>query len=255
MIHTIHEKQMSKKNKMDYLLENSNFLHDYYSAKPKQNNFFDKTLSREDKEKQRYLKSTGNHIEIERQSETCCGRPRQLDEGFLYCVVCGIQSPYIEHTRTYDEHIVPVYSKLSHFRKIVRQLHGTENFKLIKLPEIKAHIDKYKITDLSVASIKHILKRLKLSTYYDHIQLIRLHLGCEIIPISPELEEELTRLFIKVENQYPALTNRSNFFNYNYLLNKFFIHLNRPEYIPYLATIKGQDKINDSDRIFRKIKL
>jgi len=256
MIHTIHTNEMKKKkDKMSYLLNNCNFLHDYYSDKKKVNNFFDKVVSAPDRQRQRFMMNTNNTPEIETESETCCGKLRKIDDGFLVCRICGIQKPFTEYSRTYEEQFVPIYSKLSHFKKIIRQLHGVENFKIHKLNEIKDYITKYKITDLSVDSIKNILKRLRFASYYDHVQLIRLHLDCLVIPIEPALEDELVRLFTCVENQYPLISNRNNFFNYNYLLNKFFIHLDRREFIPYLTTIKGTDKLSDLDKLFRLVQL
>jgi hypothetical protein len=104
-------------------------------------------------------------------------------------------------------------------------------------------------------AVKTILKKMKLTTYYDHVQLVRRHLGLDVPLINSELETKLVFLFKQVDEQYPRIapTDRNNFFNYNFILEKFFTLLNKKQYIQYLQQLKGTDKIRQSEILFKKL--
>lgn len=250
MIHSIHLKEISKKSKDKYLLDNMEFLFDYYDGKVSKAN--------DKKRLNKFLNSTGNEcVEIYEDSTICCGVSVRPDEGFLLCPACGRQYNCLETNNAYIENVTPVYIRLNHFIKILNQLQGKETFTITHLSEIKEYIRKHRITQLDTPTVKNILRKMKLVSYYDHVSLVRKYLDLPVPVIEPELETKLISLFKQIECQYNNIIpdNRNNFFNYGFILSKLFTLLDRLEYIPYLQKLKGLDKIRESERLFKRIHL
>jgi len=249
MIHTIHEHEMTKKNKNKYLLDNIDFLFDYYKG--------DISTTSNKRDINKYLNSTENECLELTESNTCCNIELRMDEGFLICPQCGKQTSCLEINNTFTEHITPVYVRLNHFQKILNQLQGKETFTIKHLPEIKEYIRTHRLEVLDTETIKTVLKKMKLVNYYDHVQCVRKYLDLTVPYIEPELEARLIHLFKQIETQYNVIIpdSRSNFFNYSFVLTKLFTLLNRKEYIPYLQKLKGADKIKMSEKLYRQITL
>jgi len=252
MIHNIHTDKMNKlneKKKMDYMLSNVEFLHEYYNGNVSKNIDIERV--------NRYMYNTGNELKVITKDLRCCKKEMRIDEGICICLFCGKQESRLESYTTYVENTVPVYIRLNHFNKILSQLQGNESFPITHLEEIKFYIKKHKINKLDTMAVKTILKKIKLFTYYDHVQLVRKHLGLDVPLIDSALETKLVFLFKQVDEQYPRIapTDRNNFFNYNFILEKFFTLLNKKQYIQYLQQLKGADKIKQSEILFKKLTL
>ena len=153
---------------------------------------------------------------IEVDDDFCCGLIRLEDDGFMICTKCGVMKPYLEHVKKYDAILNPVYSKQANFNKILNQLEATEYFPLKELDQIKLHVKNHKLLNLSV--------------------------------------ERLCQLFHQVQQQYKNNTKK-NMLNYHFILSKLFIYLDRREYLPYLQTIKGEQKLKEAEIEFAKINL
>ena len=124
----------------------------------------------------------------------CCGLPYIIDETGYVCKKCGVLKSKIidSSTSIFEPRVIKAsYDRSRHFYKILMQLQGREVFNMREFDKIKKYIDDNQIKDLSTDNIKNILKELKLSNYYLHIQLVRRHLGCEMIIMSDELIDKL----------------------------------------------------------------
>ena len=184
--------------------------------------------------------------------EMCCGLPLIQDEYGYVCTKCGrMRQQLIDHTSQeafYPRIMRASYCRNRHFRNILYQLQGREVFHLKDLPTIKQYIKENEITDLSTENIKRILKTLKLPGYYLHIQLVRKHLGCEMIMMSDELMVQLEILFNKVQESL----GEKNMPSYHFILKKLFLHLGDLRFIHLLKTLKDERK---AEKLFEKVKL
>ena len=148
-----------------------------------------------------------NYLEdCEIKEELCCGFPLTEDVEYLLCMHCHKTYPLIkdvDYIKSYEPRILAslIYDRQRHFKNILYQLQGREIFHLKDIDKIKQYIKDNEITDLTTGSIKIILRNMKLTTYYLHIQLVRKHLGCDIIIMSDLLMERLCGLFLQIEQQ------------------------------------------------------
>ena len=72
---------------------------------------------------------------------------------------------------------------------------------------------------------------------------------------SPELEQTLSNMFMQTQPLFikHAPSNRLNFISYSYILHKFFLILDLPEYLPLFPLLKSRQKIAQNEETFKKI--
>lgn len=173
----------------------------------------------------------------------CCGLPYIIDETGYVCKKCGVLKSKIidSSTSIFEPRVIKAsYDRSRHFYKILMQLQGREVFNMREFDKIKKYIDDNQIKDLSTDNIKNILKELKLSNYYLHIQLVRRHLGCEMIIMSDELIDKLMFLFRDVQRQ---MNLHRNFPPYHYILKRLFIYLGDDRFMHLLRKLKNENKV------------
>ena len=229
-----------KKNKKNYLLDNSKYVFEYFENKKsisdgnrevKINNqlnaFFKIKNNDEIEEKkanenlfQKYLSNIDNtYLDINSymvSSDVCpnCHTGELIpvvDEGILMCNECYTNIPYlVENDKpSYKEPPQEVcfyaYKKINHFKEILSQFQGKETTQIpIDVIEgIKYQIKKERITydDLTYYKLKDLLKKLGYNKYYEHINFIKDKLGMRPPTFSQELEEILCNFFMEI--QYP----------------------------------------------------
>jgi len=233
-------KQM-KSRKIDYFLDNSKYIFDYFENKKdistgnavtnknkmlesffklnthnsssmiesKNNNIFQKYLSNIDE----------TFLDINaflRPTDVCqsCFKGELIpmdDEGVLICNVCSKNFQYlIENEKpSYKEPPKEVcfyaYKKINHFKEILAQFQGKETTQIPAevIENLKHQIKKERIeySKLTYYKTKEILKKLGYNKYYEHINFIKDKLGIKPPIISQELEETLCNFFMEI--QYP----------------------------------------------------
>jgi hypothetical protein len=125
-------------------------------------------------------------------------------------------------------------------------------------------IKKEKITDtrkITNHKMREILKKLKITKYYEHINyLINRINGTPAPHFPPELEEKLCDMFKKIQGSFVkhCPKDRKNFLSYSYVLHQFFRILgqNDPMYLKYLSffpLLKSREKLYVQDQIFKAI--
>lgn len=125
--------------------------------------------------------------------------------------------------------------------------------------KILLEIKKQRITnmaDLTHNKIKEILKRLRINKYYEHsAHIINRLSGLPMPHLSPELEEKLRNMFKQIQTPFLkwAPPDRKNFLSYSFVLHKFMQLLDKDEYLGYFPLLKARDKLNQQDRIWKKI--
>jgi hypothetical protein len=230
-----------KTKKMDYFLDNSKYIFDYFENKKdistgnnttnknkvlesffKINSSNNLTVneSKNDNIFQKYLSNIDeSFLDINsflRPTDVCqsCYKGELIpmdDEGVLICNVCFKNVQYlIENEKpSYKEPPKEVcfyaYKKINHFKEILAQFQGKETTQIPVdvIDDLKYQIKKERIeyTKLTYYKTKELLKKLGYNKYYEHINFIKDKLGIKPPIISQELEETLCNFFMEI--QYP----------------------------------------------------
>jgi hypothetical protein len=265
------------REKNNYLLNNSKYLHNYFESKKSEsqnenkvkiiNSFFSKHTY-EGKEETKLKNGQFNENVLKYDSNKCkCGGemvPIQY-EGIMVCKKCGIQKKFIiEHEKVnYNDTPKDVcfyaYRRINHFREILAQFQAKETTQISNdiLIKIKNQIKKERLecSELTNTKCKDILNKLGLNKYYEHVSFIKDKLGIKPPVMSPQLEEKLCNLFVEIEKQYAKYcpSDRVNFLNYYYVLYKLCELLNETYFLPYFPMLKDPVKRIEQDVIWKKI--
>ncbi len=143
----------------------------------------------------------------------------------------------------------------------ISQIQGKET---TDIPEevydkILLEIKKQRITNMATLTTKNvrgILKKLKLTKYYEHTpHIIHKLNGLPIPNFEPELEEKLRTMFKIIQPLFLkyAPRNRKNFLSYSYILFKFVQLLGRDEFLPNFSLLKNREKLHQQDMVWKKI--
>jgi hypothetical protein len=111
-------------------------------------------------------------------------------------------------------------------------------------------------TDITQKMVRESLRRLRLRRAYDHVAQITARLtGVRPPRISAETEEQLKNMFLQMQPAFHrhAPRSRTNFLSYSYVLYRCFQILGLPHMLEGLTLLKGRDKLEANDAIFRKM--
>tara|TARA_B100001063_G_scaffold244549_1_gene277582 strand:- start:2216 stop:3328 length:1113 start_codon:yes stop_codon:yes gene_type:complete len=277
-----------KKKKKEYLLDNSEYIFEYFEkkkdlAKGKNktkilHSFFSKEKKKKEKENesnkcvQNYLENVDesflniNDYRIEHDKCKCGGELiPELHEGVIVCSLCSSQRPYlVEHEKpSYKEPPKEVcfyaYKRINHFREILAQFQAKETTQIPPevIKNIKNQVKKERIELKSITNqkAKDILKKLGYNKYYEHIPFIKDKLGIKPPVMKPELEDKLCSLFMDIQKPYAkhCPDNRVNFLNYYYVLYKICELLGEVQFLPFFPLLKDPVKRIEQDEIWKKI--
>jgi len=153
------------------------------------------------------------------------------------------------------------FKRLSHFNEWLSQIQGKDH------PSIPENVIGFVMVELrrnyinnaaevKTSQVRAILKKLKLSRYYEHVPYIIARIrGVPSERMSPQMEDNLRTMFRKI--QIPFINNsppeRKNFLSYGYVLHKFVQLLGHTEYLEKFPLLKSRDKLRVQDDIWRKI--
>ena len=280
--------RIKKREKKKYLLDNVEYVIDYFEKKKEMSvgknkttilhSFFTKnqqvdTKCDEINTIQQYLINIDesfidiNQYVINHEScENCRGELISVEsEGVLICSKCSRRYSFlIEHEKpSYKEPPKEVcfyaYKRINHFREILAQFQAKETTQIpdIVLNNIKAQIKKERIGlhHITNKKAKDILKKLGYNKYYEHIPFIKDKLGIKPPIMSPELEEKLCSLFMDIQRPYAkhCPDDRVNFLNYYYVLYKMCELLGETQFLPFFPMLKDPVKRIEQDEIWKKI--
>ena len=279
-----------KREKKNYLLNNSTYIFEYFEKKKNisknfekkktvMHSFFNKNVKKVKKKKEesnninKYLinlddsfLNINNYIYNYELCEKCGGEYVPVEhEGLIICNKCGVQKQYlIENEKpSYKEPPKEVcfyaYKRINHFREILAQFQAKETTQIPPevLENIKNQIKKERISlkHITNKKAKDILKKLGYNKYYEHIPFIKDKLGIKPPVMNPELEETLCNLFMEIQKPYSSHCpdDRVNFLNYYYVLYKMCELLDEREFLPYFPMLKDPVKRIEQDEIWKKI--
>lgn len=200
---------------------------------------------------------------------TICTSEKTLiqSEGIYVCTRCGeVESVIIESERPSYKDPIPEksgypYKRMNHFNECISQFQAKES---TEIPEevynkIYTELKKNRIVNynkLTLEYMKHILKKLRLHKYYEHIYHIISKINKLPPPtISREMEEHLRQKFREMQGPFEVHRpkDRSNFLSYSYVLHKLCQLLELDNVIKCFPLLKNRSKLRQQDNIWKKI--
>lgn len=162
------------------------------------------------------------------------------------------------------------YQRLHHFKDCLAQFQAKESTNIPQdiIDKIKAELTKYRITDynrLTPKLLRKFLKKLKLSSYYEHIPHIIYRISGRPAPKIPaHVEERLLKMFLQAEEIFMELLsnntltrlgikNRKNIMRYTFMFYKLFELEGMYEFLDYLILLKCRKKLYKQDQIWKEI--
>ena len=281
-----------KKAEKDYLLNNSQYIFEYFENKKNiaecknkptvlEHFFTSKEGGNNDEKKtkeisyvDKYLSNINDScLDISNytiQSDICrfCNKGDLIPldhEGILICNICFKHTKYlIENEKpSYKEPPKEVcfyaYKRINHFREILAQFQAKETTQI--LPEIIENIiqqikkERITLSQLTNKRTKDILKKLGYNKYYEHIPFIKDKLGIKPPIMSSELEITLCNLFMDIQAPYAKYCPdyRINFLNYYYTVYKLCELLDQQQFLPFFPMLKDREKRIEQDVIWKNI--
>lgn len=193
-------------------------------------------------------------------------------EGCFVCPKCGdteniiVESEIPSHKDSINEKPRYPYKRLNHFQEWLNQFQAKESTEIPDdiyqniLNEIKIQRLDNKISSMPYKKIKKkvrdILKKLKYTSYYEHISYIISKLTGKPPPIlNREIEEKIKFMFKQIQEPFKKYCpkDRINFLNYSYIFNKLLMILDMKEYAECFELLKSKDKLRIQDNIWKNI--
>jgi hypothetical protein len=201
-----------------------------------------------------------------------CGGDTKYIENFVTCMECGC----ISENSVYDYQICYKdlcdtmikknyeYKRPNRFKEILASLQAKENTDIPQfvINAVREEIKKDYSRDLlsiDVKKIKEYLKRLSLTSYYEHSPHILNSInGIPPVSIPVYIEDKLLEMFDSIQEPFEIVkekvaSNRLSFLSYNYCLYKFCELLELDEYKKHFTLLKSVEKLRVQDKIWRGI--
>ena len=274
-----------EKDEINYYLDTSSLLTEYYSKKDgcykTQNreisvlDFMNKGKKKNDENLiNQYMVQIDDTVIPEKTSiniDLCplCNEVLGLKtvESVLLCSKCGytekiiINSEKVSYKDPPRESSYFAYKRINHFNEWLAQFQAKETTDIPEevyngiLKELKK--DRFiNMDNLSYKTIREILKKLKYNKYYEHIPHIINILNGKKAPVLTRQHEEQLRMMFK-EIQMPFMEHcpddRKNFLSYSYVLHKFCELLELDDLLVYFPLLKSREKLQQQDKIWEKI--
>lgn len=187
-------------------------------------------------------------------------------DGCYICNECGeveyvvMESEIPSHADLTNEKQKYPYKKINHLKEKLSQFQSKES---IDVPEEICNIIKKELSKKGIRhktcgpkDIRAILKRHRLTIYYEHLQQIYCKISeTEPITLSRETEDTIINKFQSMQESFHRHRPkyRSNFLSYSYVLHKIFRILKMPQHAKYFSLLKSKDKLREQDNIWAKI--
>jgi len=184
----------------------------------------------------------------------------------IICKQCGytksilINSEKSNYKEPPKENSYFAYKRMNHFNEWLAQFQAKETtdipneiYDKVKKEIKKENID---IENVDFFKIKNILKKLKLSKYYEHsVHIMNTITGRMVIILDNNTEEKLRNMFQQIQTPFinNCPENRKNFLSYAYVLHKFCELLELDHLLKYFPYLKSREKLYQQDVIWKKI--
>ena len=154
------------------------------------------------------------------------------------------------------------YKKQNHFNEWLAQFQAKENTDIPQdvIEAVLGELRKERISDpkrVKKEKILEILRKLKMSKMYDHVQQIKNRIQQQMtsLTLSKEIEEKLQHMFKEIQPAFIKYCpkGRSNFLSYPYVLYKMCQLLEMDEFLPCFQLLKSREKLYQQDQVWQKI--
>lgn len=202
------------------------------------------------------------------QCPTCQGSDLVSAVHELICKACGwVYDARIENSYTMSNgrpdrmmQSDAGYKRINHFNEKLNQLQGKEvaNINSNVITSVNYQIDALNLQrcKLTPLDIRGILKKLRMPSYYEHINyLAHVVAGYQLPSLTPDEESRLRGMFVAIQKPFEKYCppGRKNFLNYSFVLRKFLEILEWDTLLPYFPLLKSRDKIVEQEQIWRNI--
>ena len=189
-------------------------------------------------------------------------------KSIMVCPECGYSMAYLDATSTstsFDEMVEfsqYSYKRVNHYSMHLALVQGKETHRVPDDILEKVMLDIYDRqgvrlkNEITMRRVRETLRRLRLRKAYDHVTQITARLsGVRAQRISPEVEERLKVMFLQMQPAFQrhAPKSRSNFLSYSYVLYRSFQILGLDHMLSNVTLLKGRDKLEANDTIFKKM--
>ena len=184
------------------------------------------------------------------------------------CTNCGASNfVFSEHNISFKEEqdmeTVPIYSykRENHFNEWINQFQGQEQTNIPDevIDKLRYEFKKQRLarlSDITHAKVRSLLKKLRMHKYYEHVPYITIILnGIKPPRMTPSLEQKLRQMFHEIQQPFKVHCppERKNFLSYSYVLYKFCELLGQDEFLPCFPLLKSKEKLLLQDRIWKGI--
>lgn len=186
----------------------------------------------------------------------------------MSCPKCGYAVTYLDATSSstaFDdivEYSQYSYKRVNHYAMWLSLVQGKEAHRVpmeILEAVMKDLYERYSIInpkEITQKRVRESLRKLRLRKAYDHVAQVTSRLsGVRPARIPPSTEEQLKNMFLQMQPAFQrhAPKTRTNFLSYSYVLYRCFQILGLHHMLDGLALLKGRDKLEANDAIFRKM--
>jgi ribosomal protein L37AE/L43A len=201
-----------------------------------------------------------------------CDVPHKLrlcaHKSIMTCPSCGYALSYLDATSSstsFDEVVEYSqysYKRVNHYMMWLSLVQGKEAHRvpedILRAVAVDLH-DRQRVRTVEEITQKRVrasLRKLRLRKAYDHVAQVTARLSGRRPPqLSREVEEQLRNMFLQMQPvfQKHAPSSRTNFLSYSYVLYRCFQILGRHDMLEGITLLKGRDKLEANDLIFRNM--
>lgn len=246
--------------------DQDNIEKELYDINYKKNNIIDEYMKIVDP-----YYSTNRNRNIDMLQIYCdyCNIKYEITSGMAVCYECGKcitamhQASELSYKEQQEMDYRPqfTYDKQTHLEDWLRRFQAKEHKDIPQsiLDQVVLAAHKHNVKDLNTLcekDVKGYLKTMNLNDYYDNVIGIinRINKRPPFL-LTTEIENKVKDMFQQIQvpfEKYKEPT-RKNMLSYSYLLNKFFLILDLPEFSKYFFLLKSPEKLRQQDRTFKKI--
>ena len=142
-------------------------------------------------------------------------------------------------------------------KKYVKNLNSIRKKANTTIPQTILHFVKRKCKVITSTNIRNILKSSKLTKYIPYINLIYETLTNKKVPhLNITDFNEVVRLFKQIDGKYNGIQkNRTQFFNYNFLIRKLLNRIGRDDCVEFYKPLKNQTRYEYQCRLYERMLL
>lgn len=186
----------------------------------------------------------------------------------MTCPACGYCVAYLDATSSatsFDEMVEfsqYSYKRVNHYMMWLAVVQGKEAHRVpddvlqTVMRDLYNRLNVRTTDQITQKRVRDSLRHLRIRRAYDHVAQITARLSGRRPPrISVQMEDKLRNMFLQMQPSFQrhAPKTRTNFLSYSYVLYRCFQILGRDDMLEGITLLKGRDKLEANDAIFRKM--